>query len=148
LATIPRVTLGHGMTPVVALSGLSSQLWIKRDDLFADPVGGNKVRALEYLFGDLNEDDEVVTVGSTGSTHALSVSTYGARLGARVHVARWQQEMNAAAERVSTGISRRALEAPVFRTPVPRTRGHGYVVHVARDGSPRAAARRWAFSDM
>lgn len=106
------------MTPVVPLNGLSSQLWIKRDDLFADPLGGNKVRALEFLFGDLKKGDEVVTVGSMGSTHALSVATYGARLGARVHVARWRQEMNAAAERVSGGISRRMLEASVFGNPV------------------------------
>ena len=27
-------------------------LWIKRDDLCADPIGGNKVRALEFLLGD------------------------------------------------------------------------------------------------
>ena len=117
LSAIPRVTLGHGMTPIVALSGLSSQLWIKRDDLFADPIGGNKVRALEYLFGDLKKGEEVVTVGSMGSTHALSVATYGARLGAHVHIARWKQEMNPAAQRVSGGISRRTIEAPVFRNP-------------------------------
>src|SRR6476620_7490524 len=117
LSAIPRVTLGHGMTPVTPLSGLSGQLWIKRDDLFADPIGGNKVRALEYLFGDLKKGDEVVTVGSMGSTHALSVATYGGRLGARVHIARWKQEMNPAAERVSSGIDRRILEAPVFRSP-------------------------------
>ena len=106
------------MTPVMPLNALSSKLWIKRDDLFADPIGGNKVRALEYLFGDLKKGDTVVTVGSAGSTHALSVATYGARLGAHVHLARWQQEMNPAAERVSGGISRRTLEAPIFRTPV------------------------------
>jgi D-cysteine desulfhydrase len=106
------------VTPIVPLNGLSSHLWIKRDDLFADPIGGNKVRALEYLFGDLKKGDDVVTVGSAGSTHALSVATYGGRLGARVHVGRWTQEMNQAAERVSGGISRRTLESPVFRTPV------------------------------
>src|SRR6185436_9055592 len=98
-STIPRVTLGHGMTPVVPLTGLSSQLWIKRDDLFADPIGGNKVRALEYIFGDLKKGDDVVTVGSAGSTHALSVATYGARLEAHVRVGRWQQEMNPTAEK-------------------------------------------------
>ena len=32
-------------------AGLSPSLWVKRDDLCADPLGGNKVRALEFLLG-------------------------------------------------------------------------------------------------
>jgi D-cysteine desulfhydrase len=58
---------------VTSLS-LSPNLWIKRDDLCADPIGGNKVRALEFLLGSVAKDDDVVTVGSAGSTHALAVA--------------------------------------------------------------------------
>ncbi len=117
LKEIPRVVLGRYPTPVVPLSALSPNLWIKRDDLSADPLGGNKVRALEYLLGGVKRDDTIVTVGSEGSTHALAVVTYGKRLAARVLIGRWRQEMNAAAEIVSARIARRADAAPIYRTP-------------------------------
>lgn len=118
LAEIPRVPLGHGGTPVVHLSTLSPNLWIKRDDLFADPLGGNKVRALEFLLGGVQPGDLVVTVGSYGSTHALAVATYAKRLGARVYIGRWKQEMNSAAGQVGAQIERIADEAPVFANPI------------------------------
>jgi D-cysteine desulfhydrase len=111
------VALGHFPTPVVS-SPLSSNLWIKRDDVCADPLGGNKVRALEFLFGGLSKDDDVVTVGSAGSTHALAVATYGKRLGAKVTVGRWKQEMNDSARRVAERVGATAKRAPIFRTPV------------------------------
>jgi 1-aminocyclopropane-1-carboxylate deaminase/D-cysteine desulfhydrase-like pyridoxal-dependent ACC family enzyme len=117
LSAIPRVALGHFPTPISALQ-LSPTLWIKRDDLCADPLGGNKVRALEFLLGDVSENDDVVTVGSEGSTHALAVATYGKRLGANVSVGRWKQEMNEAARRVGERVGRAARRAPIFRTPV------------------------------
>ena len=115
---MPRVALGHYPTPVVSLASLAPSLWIKRDDLCADPIGGNKIRALEFLLGGVARDDRVVTVGSAGSTHALAVAAYGKRLGARVDVSRWKQEMNPAATVIATRIARTAARAPVFRTPV------------------------------
>ena len=115
---MPRVALGHYPTPVVSLASLAPSLWIKRDDLCADPIGGNKIRALEFLLGGVARDDRVVTVGSAGSTHALAVAAYGKRLGARVDVGRWKQEMNPAATVIAARISRTAARAPVFRTPV------------------------------
>jgi D-cysteine desulfhydrase len=117
LSRLPRVVLGHGTTPVVSLP-LAESLWMKRDDLYADPIGGNKVRALEFLFGELKKGDDVVTVGSAGSTHALAVATYGKRLGARVRVGRWRQEMNETATRVAAQLERVAQQSPVFRNPV------------------------------
>jgi D-cysteine desulfhydrase len=117
LSRIPRVALGHGTTPVVSLP-LADSLWVKRDDLYADPIGGNKVRALEFLFGELKKGDEVVTVGSAGSTHALAVAMYGKRLGARVRVGRWRQEMNDTATRAASHLERVAYQTPVFRNPV------------------------------
>ena len=97
---------------------LSPTLWVKRDDLCANPLGGNKVRALEFLLGGVEKDDTIVTVGSAGSTHALAVATYGKRLGAQVSVGRWKQEMNATARRVAERVGRTAKRAPIFRTPV------------------------------
>jgi D-cysteine desulfhydrase len=102
----------------VSLSALAPSLWIKRDDLCADPVGGNKVRALEFLLGAVEEGDQIVTVGSAGSTHALATAIYAKRLGGDVIVGRWKQEMNAAATAIEERIGRVAKRAPVFRTPV------------------------------
>jgi len=99
-------------------SPLSPNLWIKRDDVCADPLGGNKVRALEFLLGGVSKDDDVVTVGSAGSTHALAVATYGKRLGAKVTIGRWKQEMNDSARRVAERVATTAKRAPIFRTPV------------------------------
>ncbi len=92
LASVARVKLGLFPTPVAHLTRVSSQLWIKRDDLCGEPMGGNKLRALEFLLGDVKRDEEIVTVGSVGSTHALAVATYGKRVGARVRIGRWKQE--------------------------------------------------------
>lgn len=110
--------LGRFPTPVTPASALGDDFWVKRDDLSADPIGGNKVRALEFLLAGVRPDDRVITVGSAGSTHALAVAMYGKKLGARVLVGRWRQEMNAQATRVADRLSREADEAPVFRTPL------------------------------
>jgi D-cysteine desulfhydrase len=118
LSGLPRASLGRFPTPVEEVHALGASLFVKRDDLSADPLGGNKVRALEFLLGDVKDDDRTVTVGSAGSTHALAVATYGRRLGATVAVGRWKQEMNRTAERVAARIESEADEAPVFRSPV------------------------------
>ena len=118
LGTLPRVTLGHFPTPILSLAPLAPSLWIKRDDLCADPIGGNKVRALEFLLGGIEKSDPIVTVGSAGSTHALAVAAYGKRLGANVAIGRWKQEMNPAALVIADKIARTSKRAPVFRTPV------------------------------
>jgi D-cysteine desulfhydrase len=76
------------------------------------------VRALEFLLGGVSKDESIVTVGSAGSTHALAVATYGKRLGAKVIVGRWKQEINESAARVADRVGAMAKRAPVFRTPV------------------------------
>lgn len=60
------------------------------------------MRALEFLLGGVRAGDEVLTVGATGSTHALATALYAAGLGARTTVYRWPQEMNDAARLVDT----------------------------------------------
>lgn len=101
LAQLPREPLGAFPTPVTRLTLDGGRvLLVKRDDLSGAPIGGNKVRALEWLLGGLRAGDDVLTVGPRGSTHALATATYAKRLGARATVVRWPQEMNPAAERV------------------------------------------------
>ena len=65
---------------------------VKRDDLTTPSLGGNKARALELLLAGVGPDEVLLTVGSTGSTHALAVAHFGARLGARTEVITWPQE--------------------------------------------------------
>lgn len=98
LATLPRVPLGRFPTPVQRITRDDGRiLLLKRDDLSGDLIGGNKVRALEWLLGSLPPNAEVVTVGARGSTHALSTALLAAHLGASATVVRWNQEMNSAA---------------------------------------------------
>src|SRR5439155_11916046 len=101
LGVIARQSFGSYPTPVerVALRDGKS-LWLKRDDRSARLVGGNKVRGLEWLMGDVRPGDRVLTLGPRGSTHALATAMYARALGARCVVVRWDQEMNTAARRV------------------------------------------------
>lgn len=101
LAALPRASFGVYPTPVdrIALPG-GRMLLVKRDDQCGQPIGGNKVRGLEWLLGDVGRGDRVLTVGPRGSTHALLTATYAGLRGARVTVVRWDQEMNPAARSV------------------------------------------------
>ena len=110
LAWVPRVRLGHFPTAVERLPSARGELWIKRDDRSGTPLGGNKVRALEFLLAGLNPGDEVVTTGARGSTHALATAVYGRKLGARVTVVRWPQVMNPEAYQVAAAIRGAAAE--------------------------------------
>ncbi len=106
LASLPRVVLGVFPSPVerLELAGLRDDLWIKRDDLNApaDAYGGNKLRSLEFLLGDVRAGDTVLTIGGHGSTHVMTTAAYAQRLGARIRVIRWPHDMNPMAERIST----------------------------------------------
>jgi D-cysteine desulfhydrase len=101
LARIPRAELGNFPTPVERIDlrdvALAGELWIKRDDLTASPLGGNKVRALEFLLGGLAPGEVVLTAGGEGSTHILTTATYVRALGGVTHAVRWTHEMNPSA---------------------------------------------------
>jgi D-cysteine desulfhydrase len=109
LAVLPRARFGAYPTPVerVALDD-GRTLLIKRDDRSGTAFGGNKVRGLEWLLGDVRPDERIVTVGPVGSTHALITAAYARPLGARVTVVRWNQEMNPASRRVAERIEAEA----------------------------------------
>jgi D-cysteine desulfhydrase len=116
LASLPRVVLGRFPSPVQDGRALAPGLWLKRDDLNAEPLGGNKVRALELLLARVRPGDRVVTVGATGSTHALATALHARRLGARASVYRWPQEMNEIARRVASRIEQVADDHPMSRS--------------------------------
>lgn len=114
LARIPRVSLGTFPSPVERLDDERCVLWIKRDDLDAPTLGGNKVRALEFLLAGLREGSRVLTIGGVGSTHILATATHAARLGARTSAFRWPHETNEVAAEVARAIDERLDEAPVY----------------------------------
>lgn len=101
LASLPRVALRTAVTPVEPLHAISPRLWVKRDDLTAKPIGGNKVRSLELLLGGAHPGERIVTAGSWGSTHALTAAVHGRSLGLDVVLVAWPQEMNDVADTVS-----------------------------------------------
>ena len=120
LASVPRVVLGDYPTPVetVALPGLSAPLWLKRDDLTSPELGGNKVRALEFLLADVRAGDLLLTGGGEGSTHVLATAVHAKRLGARLHAVRWRHEMHETAERVAQRALRECASVATFSTPL------------------------------
>jgi D-cysteine desulfhydrase len=114
LGELAHVTLRQAPTPVVQAG---KRLWIKRDDLTAEPMGGNKVRALEFLLGPYGRDAHVVTGGSRGSTHVLSTVVHAKALGVAIEAGAWPQEMNDIASIVDARLSREAHRRH-FRSPV------------------------------
>ena len=93
-------------TPVERWNVSGVSLLIKRDDRSAPLLGGgNKVRALEFLLAGVGHGDTVLTVGATGSTHALAVAEYARSLGADCEVITWPQETNAIARATSAKLN-------------------------------------------
>lgn len=95
LSEVPRHPLGQLPTPLHPAPRISAELgvdvWIKRDDLTGVGVGGNKVRTLEYLFGDALERgcDTFVTAAGEDSNYAAIAALAGARAGIEVHLVRY-----------------------------------------------------------
>ena len=131
LEALPRASLLALLPTPVERSPLAAALWIKRDDLTALPIGGNKVRALEFLLGGQIAGAEVVTVGATGSTHALTTVVHARRLGARATVVRWPQVLNPTAEAVSRRIDMEA-DATFATRSVPAAYLRALAIRLAR----------------
>jgi D-cysteine desulfhydrase len=132
--TVPRVDLRVRETPVESWRLGDASLLVKRDDLTTPTLGGNKARALQLLLAGAGPDDVLLTVGSTGSTHALAVAHFGARLGARTRVVTWPQEEHDVS-RATADRLRALAEVTSARSPVTA---------MVRAGLMRLASRtRW-----
>jgi D-cysteine desulfhydrase len=85
----PRIHLVHGPTPIVRRASLDAlvgaEIWIKRDDATGGAESGNKVRKLEYLFGDAlaKNAKTILTCGGLQSNHARATALVSAQLGLR-----------------------------------------------------------------
>jgi D-cysteine desulfhydrase len=106
LGALPRANLLAHPTRVDRVSIEGRDILIKRDDLCGHQIGGNKIRGLDWLLGEVRAGDEILTVGSIGSTHALTTALCAKALGARTTVVRWNQEMNEVASLVDQRLRR------------------------------------------
>lgn len=109
--SLPRAALGVCDTPVESWRVDGTAILIKRDDCSAPRLGGNKVRALEFLLAGVGRGDTVLTVGATGSTHALAVAEHAATCGARCEVITWPQESHDTARATAARMARVARVA-------------------------------------
>lgn len=87
LDDIRRLKLGVFPTPVQKLENISrlcgTNVWIKRDDLTGIGLGGNKVRKLEFLMAQAQDEgaEIVFTTGQAQSNHAMLTAACARKLG-------------------------------------------------------------------
>src|SRR3954451_6952007 len=88
-ADLPRATLAPLPTPLHHLprfsAAIGSEVWMKRDDIGALGLAGNKVRKLELVLGAARHDgaDAIVIVGAEQSNACRSAAAACAQLGLR-----------------------------------------------------------------
>ena len=92
LQRFPRNRLFDQPTPIQRLRRVEAALWpaadgiaiyAKRDDHMSLGGGGNKLRKLEFLLGDIGGADTIITVGGRQSHHARLTAAAAAHLGLR-----------------------------------------------------------------
>ena len=92
IARFPRIALGHSPTPLEPAPNLGAalgiELWIKRDDCTGLALGGNKVRQLEFHFGEARARgaDTVLVTGAVQSNLVRVAAAAGRRLAMAVHI--------------------------------------------------------------
>jgi D-cysteine desulfhydrase family pyridoxal phosphate-dependent enzyme len=93
MSEFARVELAHVPTALERLGNVSGalarvDLWVKRDDCTGLGMGGNKVRQLEYYFGDALAQgaDTVLITGAVQSNYVRTTAAAAARLGMRCEI--------------------------------------------------------------
>ena len=92
IARFPRARLGHAPTPLDSAPNLGAalgiDLWIKRDDCTGFAFGGNKVRQLEFHFGEAEARgaDTVLVTGAVQSNLVRIAAAAARRLGMEAHI--------------------------------------------------------------
>jgi 1-aminocyclopropane-1-carboxylate deaminase/D-cysteine desulfhydrase-like pyridoxal-dependent ACC family enzyme len=88
-ADLPRVALAPLPTPLAPAprfsAAIGADVWIKRDDVGALGLAGNKVRKLEFVLGEArrNSADAIVIVGAEQSNACRAAAAACAQLGLR-----------------------------------------------------------------
>ena len=146
IARFPRVRLGHMPTPLEPAPNLGAalgiELWIKRDDCTGLALGGNKVRQLEFHFGEARARgaDTVLATGAVQSNLVRIAAAAARRLGMAIHI-QLEDRVDGAGElyRASGNLLLdRVLGAALHPFPGPAVPPHrgGLRVGAARDGAP------------
>lgn len=92
VSRFPRVRLGHAPTPLEPAPNLGAalgiELWIKRDDCTGLALGGNKVRQLEFHFGEARarDADTVLVTGAVQSNLVRVAAAAARRLNMAAHI--------------------------------------------------------------
>ncbi len=93
LSAINRVTLLPGETPLEAMPNLtrhlgSTPLYVKRDDCMGFAFGGNKIRQLEFYFGEARAQnaDTVLITGAVQSNFVRLAAAAANKLGMDCHI--------------------------------------------------------------
>ena len=92
IGRFPRVRLGHVPTPLEPAPKLGAALgiglWIKRDDCSGLALGGNKVRQLEFHFGEAQARgaDTILVTGAVQSNLVRIAAAAARRLGMEIHI--------------------------------------------------------------
>lgn len=87
-----RLPLIEQSTPIESLSSSllpSKRIFVKRDDQLDFYASGNKLRKLEFLFGDILSQDKyqhIITAGSLHSNHCKAVAVLAAKYNKKLHV--------------------------------------------------------------
>ncbi len=84
LETFARVPLLSGPTPLVQQS---EELWLKREDLNAPLIGGQAVRALEWVLGISREQGgDLLCLGRLGTSELAATAVHARAVGVRLNV--------------------------------------------------------------
>ena len=93
LDQLPRIALAHLPTPIEAMGNLSrklggAQLHVKRDDCTGLAFGGNKIRQLEFYFGEAlaQNADTILITGAVQSNFVRCAAAAASKLGLSAHV--------------------------------------------------------------
>lgn len=93
LMQFPRAELAHKPTPVDEMKNLSAfvgntKLYVKRDDCTGLAFGGNKVRQLEFYFGEAmaQSADTVLITGAIQSNFVRLTAAAACKLGMQCHI--------------------------------------------------------------
>jgi len=125
VARYPQTTLGHFPTPLEPMPNLGKalglNLYVKRDDCTGIGFGGNKVRQLNFYFGDAvsKNADTVLITGAVQSNFVRTTAAFAARLGMQCHVQLEERVANVSATHRNNGntLLNELLGATVYSYP-------------------------------
>ena len=128
------ISLGDFPTPVERLDTVGPwNLWIKRDDRSSRIYGGNKVRKLEFVLGDVarKKKRRVVTFGGIGTNHGLATAIFCRRIGVACTLLLFHQPVTPHV-RQNMLLFRKYEAETIYVPTIPRALVHYYLVQRLR----------------